>query len=174
MSVPPAYVTQAAAVLARRHRAASHNEYGACVAAGFRVEPGSQDRARVQHQLPPIDFSDPDRPSSQARWNERRTRLTEYAATLETEGWSVEHREPCSGPILLAAPPPPDELATLLLLPDPLPAELRRIAELTELLHDDPTARVWWERAAFAGDQDAIDYLAVLTEEADRRSGNPA
>lgn len=53
----------------------------------------------------------------------------------------------------------------LLGLHAPTPAQLRRIAELTESLFDADAARPWWKRAAKAGDEDAADYLDVLTEE---------
>lgn len=57
------------------------------------------------------------------------------------------------------------ELTSLLGHLNPSPAELRRIAELTEGLYGDGTARPWWEKAARAGDEDAVDYLAVLDDE---------
>jgi len=41
-------------------------------------------------------------------------------------------------------------------------AELRRIAEILELLDRDHLARCWWIRAAHMGDEDAKDYLEVL------------
>jgi hypothetical protein len=165
----PAYVHQAAAVLARNHKVAARNEYGSCIAPGYVVAPGSGDRARVHHQLPPVDFTDPDRPDSWTRWVEMGERVAEYATTLETAGWTVEQRQVLTGPILLAVPPAPpspaEELATLLTLADPLPTEMRRTAELTELVHGDAAARVWWERAAAAGNYDAIGYLKALVEE---------
>lgn len=59
-----------------------------------------------------------------------------------------------------------DELTALLEQGAPYaPAQLRRIAELMELLYTDEKARPWWERAAEAGDPDAVDYLEVLKEE---------
>jgi hypothetical protein len=61
---------------------------------------------------------------------------------------------------------PGDELTTLLEQGAPYePRQLRRIAELMELLYSDEKARPWWERASEAGDRDAVDYLAVLKEE---------
>jgi TPR repeat protein len=58
------------------------------------------------------------------------------------------------------------ELTTLLERGAPYaPEQLRRIAELMELLYSDEKARPWWERAAEAGDRDAVDYLEVLKEE---------
>jgi hypothetical protein len=47
------------------------------------------------------------------------------------------------------------ELLTLLKLSSPEPAQLRRIAELTELLYDEETSRIWWEKAAAQGDPSA-------------------
>jgi hypothetical protein len=59
-----------------------------------------------------------------------------------------------------------DELTALLEQGAPYaPEQLRRIAELMELLYSDEKARPWWERAAEAGDRDAVDYLEVLKEE---------
>ncbi len=57
------------------------------------------------------------------------------------------------------------ELNALLDLYAPAPSELRRIAELVELLFDVEAAWVWWERAAEAGDADAWDYLMELVKE---------
>jgi hypothetical protein len=177
MPTTPAYVHQAAAVLALQHQPATRNEYGACNAPGFVVVAGigPGDRARVHHQLPPVDFTDPDRQDSYQRWHEQGERVAEYAETLEAAGWTVERRVPFSGPILLAVPPAPlsptEELAALLevAVPTPAgdvpPADLRRLAELVELVHGATAARPAWERAAAAGDRDAVDYLAVLEEE---------
>ncbi|MFJ4321160.1 hypothetical protein ACIP46_38675 [Streptomyces lavendulae] len=44
--------------------------------------------------------------------------------------------------------------------------ELRRGAELFELLGNQALANHWWKRAALAGDEDAMDYLEILKEEA--------
>lgn len=57
------------------------------------------------------------------------------------------------------------ELIHLLGLPAPDGEQLRRIAEVAELLYDIEAARPWWLKAALVGDQDAIDYMAVLNEE---------
>jgi hypothetical protein len=46
------------------------------------------------------------------------------------------------------------------------PAEFRRAAELWEFLGEPAAARRWWHQAAHRGDQDAIDYLALMDEEA--------
>ncbi|WP_409238420.1 hypothetical protein [Streptomyces sp. PA5.6] len=51
------------------------------------------------------------------------------------------------------------ELLHLLASTDPTPDQLRRIAELTDLHFDFETAKVWYQKAAQAGDQDAADYL---------------
>lgn len=59
------------------------------------------------------------------------------------------------------------ELEELLAEDDPAPAELRRIAELTELLHSDEAAWPWWQRAARAKDPDAVAYLLELISEAE-------
>jgi hypothetical protein len=45
------------------------------------------------------------------------------------------------------------------------PAQLRTIAELTELLYTVEKAQPWWERAAEAGDEDAAGYLELLRED---------
>jgi hypothetical protein len=177
MPTTPTHVHQAARVLAPRHQPATRNEYGACIAPGYVAVRalGLVDRARVHHQLPPADLTDPNRPSSYERWAEQRARVAEYATTLEAAGWTVVRKEVLTGPILLAAPPAPptpeEELAALLeaavpLPPDDVPpADLRRLAELVELVHGATAARPAWERAAAAGDRDAVDYLAVLEEE---------
>ncbi|MFE9525152.1 hypothetical protein [Streptomyces sp. NPDC006631] len=57
------------------------------------------------------------------------------------------------------------ELDELLAEPEPDPRQLRRIAELMEIVRGDAEAREWWERAAEAGDSDAKDYLRVLDDE---------
>ncbi|MFD0035563.1 hypothetical protein ACFVJK_46820 [Streptomyces sp. NPDC127172] len=101
----PAVVRVATVVLAAAHPAAGHNEYGACVTAGFRVGVGSDAQARVHHQLPSIDFTDPERQSSFERWAEQRAQVAKYAETLEADGFTVERREVLTGPILLATPP---------------------------------------------------------------------
>jgi hypothetical protein len=103
--VEPAAVRVTAAVLAEEHPAAAHNEYGSCVAPGFCVALGTDEQARVHHQLPPVDLTDPDRQSSHERWAEQRTRVAMYADTLEADGFTVDRREVPSGPILLAMPP---------------------------------------------------------------------
>ncbi|GHB51867.1 hypothetical protein GCM10010331_44260 [Streptomyces xanthochromogenes] len=56
------------------------------------------------------------------------------------------------------------------------PSQLRRIAELMELLHSDEIAKPWWQRAAEAGNRDASDYLDVLESERTRSTaeGGPA
>lgn len=57
-----------------------------------------------------------------------------------------------------------EELDSLLDLSRPRPDQLRRIAELVELLYDLETSRVWWHQAAHAGDRDAIDVLPHLDD----------
>lgn len=57
------------------------------------------------------------------------------------------------------------ELGELLRVDEPTGAQLRRIAELMELLHDREAARPWWARAAAAGDRDAVDMALLLIEE---------
>jgi len=44
-------------------------------------------------------------------------------------------------------------------------ADVRRMAELCELLDQDELAHAFWERAAEMGDEDAQGYLEVLEEE---------
>lgn len=58
-----------------------------------------------------------------------------------------------------------EELEELLGLDERPSHQLRRIAELTEIVYDDAEARPWWERAADAGDEDAVAYLQELIEE---------
>lgn len=69
-------------------------------------------------------------------------------------------------------PPSPDpdwkpepELAGLLAIKEPQPAQLRRIAELVEFLSTHEEALPWWRRAAMAGDRDAVDLLFFDIEE---------
>lgn len=57
------------------------------------------------------------------------------------------------------------ELHGLHRLNDPAPAQLRRIAELTEIIHSDRAARKWWERAAAGGDEDAREHVKELRAE---------
>lgn len=56
------------------------------------------------------------------------------------------------------------ELIELLELDSRTPEQLRKTAELTELLYTDEKARPWWERAKEAGDEAAIGYVEVLVE----------
>lgn len=58
-----------------------------------------------------------------------------------------------------------DELNELLGLDRRSPEQLARVAGLMEIVHDETVARPWWERAADAGDEDAIDYLRELVDE---------
>lgn len=58
-----------------------------------------------------------------------------------------------------------EELDRLLALEDPSPAELRRTAEVLELVNRDDDAWEYWAKAALAGDADALEYLLVLIEE---------
>jgi hypothetical protein len=61
---------------------------------------------------------------------------------------------------------PEEALTTLLEQGAPYEsAQLRKIAELTELLYSIEKARPWWERAAEAGDEDAAGYLELLRED---------
>jgi hypothetical protein len=46
-------------------------------------------------------------------------------------------------------------------------AQVRRIAELLEVLELDHVAVHWWARAAQLGDRDAADYLEILKEDRD-------
>ncbi|GAA0925082.1 hypothetical protein [Streptomyces thermoalcalitolerans] len=45
------------------------------------------------------------------------------------------------------------------------PSDERRVAELLEVMNLPDAARIWWEKAAKSGDEDAKDYLEVLHEE---------
>lgn len=58
-----------------------------------------------------------------------------------------------------------EELEELLAVAAPTPAQLRRIAEVAAIVHDDAAARPWWERAAAAGDEDAQGHLEELRAE---------
>lgn len=55
-----------------------------------------------------------------------------------------------------------DQLAAL---ENPDGEELRRMAELAEILFGDEVARKWWVMAAAEGCVDAVDMLEVLVEE---------
>jgi hypothetical protein len=101
----PLAVRVTAAVLAAVHTAAGLNEYGSCTVAGFAVALGTDDQARVHHQMPAADLTGPDRLSSHQRWEEQRTRVAAYAVTLRADGFVVDERTVPTGPILLATPP---------------------------------------------------------------------
>ncbi|MFE0449129.1 magnesium and cobalt transport protein CorA [Streptomyces fungicidicus] len=49
------------------------------------------------------------------------------------------------------------------------PQETRRVAEIFEFLDKDDLARIWWEKAALKGDEDACDYLHILDAENEER-----
>ncbi|MBP5926733.1 hypothetical protein F3K32_42770 [Streptomyces sp. LBUM 1483] len=98
-------VESAAAALAVEHQAVTLNGYGRCTAAGYRVAEGLDGRARVSHQTPPVDLLDPDRPSSEERWEEQRRAVDAYASTLEASGWAVERKTVLTEPIALALAP---------------------------------------------------------------------
>ncbi|MEU2426944.1 hypothetical protein ABZ619_39030 [Streptomyces sp. NPDC007851] len=102
-----AVVRAAAEVLAPEHTPAARNDWGACTEAGFSVNPGTNGRARVHHQLPNLNLYDPNRLSGHARWAVCRARVETYAATLRAAGWTVEERTVTTGAILLASPPGP-------------------------------------------------------------------
>jgi hypothetical protein len=53
----------------------------------------------------------------------------------------------------------------ILLAQEESPAQLRRIAEVTEALFDVVTAEPWWKKAAEAGDADAADILPLLKDD---------
>lgn len=151
-----AAVHAVAEVLATRHTEATRNEYGSCNGAGFVAGPGSEDRARVHHQLPPADLTGPDRQSSTERWEEQRARVAEYADTLEAAGFTVERRTVPTGPIVLAVLPEGyvcpgcaamEELTALLRHANASPAEVRSLAELTERMQGSAAARPLWELA---------------------------
>lgn len=65
----------------------------------------------------------------------------------------------------MSTPKPRRELDALLSRSRHTPAELCRIAELTEIVDSDEAALYWWHEAAVAGDQEAIDYLEMLDQE---------
>jgi hypothetical protein len=97
-------VDAASRVLFAKHAPASYNQYGACDAAGYRVDEGRDGMARVSHTVPNVDLMDDDRPSSDELAAERQRMVWEYADTLEAAGWSVIRRGPRSRkPYLLAA-----------------------------------------------------------------------
>lgn len=58
-----------------------------------------------------------------------------------------------------------EALRRLKMLENPTPGQLRVIAELSEFVDGSAVARQWWEMAAAAGDEDAVEYLEVLVEE---------
>ncbi|MFF4542249.1 hypothetical protein [Streptomyces aureus] len=72
----------------------------------------------------------------------------------------------------MSTPKPRKELDTLLTRTRHTPSELRRIAELTEIVDSDEAALYWWHEAAVAGDQDAIDYLEMLDQEQQPQPAN--
>ncbi|MFI0265566.1 hypothetical protein [Streptomyces luteogriseus] len=59
------------------------------------------------------------------------------------------------------------ELEELQRIDLPSPAQIRRMAELVELIRSRPHARPYYELAAEAGDRDAQDYLAAWDEDLD-------
>lgn len=65
------------------------------------------------------------------------------------------------------------ELESLRAVEEPTPAQLRRIAELMEIVQGEGAAFPWWVRAAAAGDQDAADYLMILIEENEGQGDGP-
>jgi hypothetical protein len=94
----------ASRALFAKHRPASYNQYGACDAAGYRVDGGRDGMARVSHTVPNVDLMDPDRPGDDELADERQRMVWEYADTLEAAGWAVIRRGPRSRkPYLLAA-----------------------------------------------------------------------
>jgi len=98
-------VRAATEALAPHYAPAVLNDYGACSVAGFRVNPGTEGRARVHYQLPHLSLSDPNRMSTNARWSAQRVQVAVYAAVLRTAGWTVEEKTVTTGAILLASPP---------------------------------------------------------------------
>lgn len=99
-------VDAAARILFAKHNPASYNQYGACDAAGYRVDEGRDGMARVSHTVPNVDLMDDDRPSDDELAAERQRMVWEYADTLEASGWTVIRRGPRSRkPYLLAAQP---------------------------------------------------------------------
>lgn len=97
-------VVSARTALANKHAAAGYNEYGACTTAGYRIDEGRDDMARVSHVVPNVDLMDPDRPSDDELAEERQRMVWAYADTLEASGWAVIRRGPRSRkPYLLAA-----------------------------------------------------------------------
>jgi hypothetical protein len=57
------------------------------------------------------------------------------------------------------------ELMSLLGVRSLIPSQLRRIAELVELVFDAETSIEWWRKAAAAGDRDAVNMLEVFEQE---------
>lgn len=58
-----------------------------------------------------------------------------------------------------------EELDRLLALQDPSPAELRRTAEVLEMVDRDGEAWEYYTKAALAGDADSLAYLCVWMDE---------
>jgi hypothetical protein len=101
---PDPVVGAAARILFAKHAPASYNQYGACDAAGYRVDEGRDGMARVSHTVPNVDLMDNDRPSDDELAAERQQMVWQYADTLEAAGWAVIRRGPRSRkPYLLAA-----------------------------------------------------------------------
>lgn len=88
--------TEATRFLSAKHAPAGYNEYGSCVVPGYRIVEGPDDKARVSHQMPEPDLSDPDRPSSDDMAAERHRQVDAYAADLTGAGWTIERRGPFS------------------------------------------------------------------------------
>jgi hypothetical protein len=144
----PAAVRAAALALAPDHTAATINAYGACSRAGYAVNPVADGRARIHHRFPTLNVLDPNRLSQDQRWTVARRKANAYALTLETAGWTVEHKTVTTGTILLAAPPPTiDQIRETL-------------GRAVEALHGDGQTLV---PAAAAGP--LADLLDTVTEE---------
>lgn len=111
----------------------------------------------------------------EARWSEAKQKwVTGGWASAAGKAWIVINTDyqvvlddgTGAGIAPVERPEPGDQLTTLLEQGAPYePAQLRKIAELTELLYTNEKARPWWERAAEAGDEDAIGYLELLRED---------
>jgi hypothetical protein len=99
----PQPVRDIARILSAAHRAATMNNYGSYIVAGFAVADGISSKVRVTHATPNPDLLDPDRPSDDELADARHRMVDAYAATLTAAGWRVDRRNPHSRhPYLLA------------------------------------------------------------------------
>lgn len=86
------------------HQPVEVNEYGSCIGPGYKVESSNDaDTVRVEHKLPESDLTDPNRMTTDQKYEARLAAQQAYAATLRAAGWAVKERTVLGNrPILLA------------------------------------------------------------------------